>query len=56
MAPQMGVCLHPCGLLICALMAMGGIPAESQLSWLSGRHLILSNSGNVGYQLGAVEL
>jgi hypothetical protein len=32
MAPQMGVCLYPCGGATCAPMAMGGIPPESQLS------------------------
>jgi hypothetical protein len=39
MTPQMGVCLYPCGGVTCASMAMGGIPPESQLSWLSGRLL-----------------
>jgi hypothetical protein len=42
MAPQMAVCLYPCGGATCAPMAMGGIPPESQVSWLSGRLLIMS--------------
>jgi hypothetical protein len=32
-------------------MAMGGIPQESQFSWLSGK--FLSHSDNVWYQLKA---
>jgi hypothetical protein len=44
MSPLMGVCLCPCGGGTCAPMAMGGTPPESQLSWRSGRYLIVSDS------------
>jgi hypothetical protein len=42
MAPETGVCLYPCGDATFAPMAIGDIPPESQLNWLSGKHLIMS--------------
>jgi hypothetical protein len=42
MAPETEVCLYPCGDATCAPMAVGVIPPESQLNWLSGKHLIMS--------------
>jgi hypothetical protein len=42
MAPETGVCLYPCGDATCAPMAIVDIiPPESQLNWLSGKHLIM---------------
>jgi hypothetical protein len=44
MDPKTEDCLYPWGggVAACAPMAMGGIPPESQFSWLSGRSLIMS--------------
>jgi hypothetical protein len=35
------VCLYPCEGAACAPTAMGGIPPESQFSWLSARYQIM---------------
>jgi hypothetical protein len=42
MAPETEGCLYAYGGGACAPMAMGGIPPESQFSWLSGSYLIMS--------------
>jgi hypothetical protein len=42
MAPETEGCLYACGGGADAPMAMGGIPPESQFSWLSGSYLIMS--------------
>jgi hypothetical protein len=42
MAPETKGCLYAYGGGACAPMAMGGIPPESQFSWLSGSYLIMS--------------
>jgi hypothetical protein len=42
MAPETEGCLYAYGGGASAAMAMGGIPPESQFSWLSGSYLIMS--------------
>jgi hypothetical protein len=41
MDPKTEVCLYPFGVAAGGPIAMGGIPPESQFSWLSGRYLIV---------------
>jgi hypothetical protein len=53
MEPNTKVCPRPCGGMACAPMAMGGIPPESQFSFLAD--ICLFHSDNAWYQLEAVE-
>jgi hypothetical protein len=41
MEPEMEGCLYPCGGAISAQVAVNSIPPEPQLSWLSGRYIIM---------------